>query len=466
MLMTTTDNTTKVPPQQNDPRVKSSLKHSIQDGAAYAVMTGAGESYFSAFAVFLKANTAQIGFLASIPTLLASFAQLFSAWLGHKYGKRKALILIGAGLQAIIWLPLILLPWLFPQHAIVLLITCIVLYHTFGNLASPQWSSLMGALVTERKRGRYFARRTAISSMVSFFSLIIAGLVLHYFGDEKTSYIGFVLIFLIAVTGRIISFYHLTKMYDPPGHVAAMENPLRTASFKSLTSSQFVHFSAFFALVQFSVYIASPFFAVYLLRDLHFSYLEYMACSASTVLFQFIALQRWGRFSDIFGNRIILNLCGLLIPLLPFFWLLSDNFYYLLVVQAFGGFIWAGFSLSTSNYLYDLIPQNKRATYMAIHSVLGSIGVFLGAMLGGWLGTVMPDHYSLFGYEISLTSTLYNIFALSFVLRLATMLVFIPRLLEQRKVRRVPIRNLIFRVIAFNPLSGLKFEVTGSRKAK
>lgn len=466
MAMTTTDTTATPPPQHNDPRVKSSLKHSIRDGAAYAIMTGAGESYFSAFAVFLKANTAQIGFLASIPTLLASFAQLFSAWLGHKYGKRKAIILIGAGLQAVIWLPLMLLPMLFPQHAIELLIGCVILYHAFGNLASPQWSSLMGELVTERKRGRYFARRTAISSMVSFIALIVAGLLLHYFDDEQTTQTGFILIFLVAVTGRIISFYHLTKMYDPPGHVAAMEIPLRTATFKSLTSSQFVRFSAFFALIQFSVYIASPFFSVYLLRDLHFSYMEFMACSASTVLFQFIALQRWGRISDIFGNRIILNLCGLLIPLLPFLWLLSDSFYYLLLVQAFGGFIWAGFSLSASNYLYDLIPQNKRATYMAIHNVLGSAGVFLGALLGGWLGTILPDHYSLLGFEITLTSVLYNIFILSFVLRLATMLVFIPRLREKRKIRRVPIRSLIFRVIAFNPLSGLNYEVTGSRKSR
>ncbi|MBI3188991.1 MAG: hypothetical protein HYZ31_14135, partial [Gammaproteobacteria bacterium] len=85
---------------------------------------------------------------------------------------------------------------------------------------------------------------------------------------------------------------------------------------------------------------------------------------------------------------------------------------------------------------------------------------------GGWLGTVMPDHYSLFGYELTLTSALYNLFILSFILRLVTMLTFIPRLLEKRKVRQVPMRNLIFRVIAFNPLSGLRFEVTGSRKAK
>lgn len=463
-LANTSVNTSPTP-QPNDPRVKNSLKHSIRDGAAYAVMTGAGESYFSAFAVFLKATTTQIGFLTSVPALIGSFAQLFSAWLGHTFGKRKAIILIGAGLQAAIWLPLTLLPLLFPQHAVTLLIGCIILYQAFGNLASPQWSSLMGVLVTERRRGRYFARRTAISSMVSFVSLISAGILLHYFDDQQATQIGFILIFSIAVTGRIVSFYHLVKMYDPPGHVCAIEMPFSTATIKSLATSPFIRFSAIYAIIQFSVYIASPFFSVYLLRDLHFSYMEFMACSAATVLFQFVALQRWGRISDIFGNRIILNLCGLLIPLLPFLWLLSNNFYYLLLVQAFSGFIWAGFSLSASNYLYDLIPQDKRATYVAIHTVLASVGVFLGAMLGGWLGTTLPDHYSIFGLDITLTSALYNIFILSFVLRLATMLTFLPRLQEKRKVRREPVRKLIFRVIAFNPLSGFNFEVTASRKS-
>jgi len=446
-----------------DPRVNKSLKHSVRDGAWYAVMTGAGESYFSAFAVFLKASTAQIGFLASVPTLLASFAQLFSAWLGHRYGKRKAIILIGAGLQALIWLPLLSLPLLFPHHAVELLITCIILYHAFGNLASPQWSSLMGELVAERKRGRYFARRTAISSMISFIALIAAGILLHYFDDEKLTAIGFMVIFCIAFSGRLISVYHLARMYDPPGHVAAMEIPLRTISYKILKSSKFLRFSLLFALVQFSVYIASPFFAVYMLRDLDFSYMEYMASSASTVLFQFIALQRWGRISDIFGNRIILKLCGTLIPLLPFLWLLSQNFWYILILQAFAGFIWAGFSLSASNYLYDLIPQNKRATYMAVHGVFSSTGVFLGALLGGWLGTIMQDHYSISGMEISFTSVLYNIFVLSFILRATAMMIFIPRLKEYRKVRSAPIRRLVFHVIAFQPLSGLNFEVITSR---
>lgn len=349
----------------------------MHDAAAYAVMAGSGETYFSAFAIFLKASTAQIGFLASVPPLLASFAQLLSAWLGHVTGKRKAIILLGASLQAFIWIPMALLPWLPTEHSVEIFIACVILFYAFGNLAAPQWSSLMGELVVEKKRGRFFARRTRISSMMSFVSLVIAGSVLHFFDSNLATDIGYLVLFSVAFISRLVSVYHLSQMYDPPGgHVAAIEVPVEKLTWRQLKQSQFTRFSIVFACVQFSVAIASPFFTVYLLRDLGFSYIEFMACSAATVFMQFLTLYRWGRVSDIFGNRIILSLCGSLIPLVPFSWLLSANFYYLLVVQAFSGAICAGFTLSASNFLYDLIPQNKRATYMAAIVCLPARGFF------------------------------------------------------------------------------------------
>jgi MFS family permease len=463
--MTTPETPPTPMPPPADPQIARSLKHSIRDGASYAVMTGCGESYFSAFAIYLKASTAQIGFIASVPLLLASLAQLFSAWLGHYLGIRKPIILIGAGMQAAIWLPLLLLPILAPKYAVELLIVCIILYHMFSNLAAPQWSSLMGELVSENRRGRFFARRTAISSMTAFVSLICAGLLLYYFEHRDNTLAGFVLIFAVAFAARLVSVYQLSRMHEPGGNTAALENPFGLPAFRELRDSSLLRFSVFFMFVQFSVSIASPFFSVYLLRDLQFNYLQFMACAASTVLFQFVALQRWGRISDIFGNRVTLKMCGLLIPAIPFLWLLSPNFYYLLTVQAFGGFIWAGFSLSASNYLYDLIPKNRRVTWMAAHSVMSNTGVFFGALLGGWLGTVMAGHYTLGQLDILLRSPLYNIFMLSFVLRLATMLFFIPGIRETRKVRSMTMRRLIFRVIAFKPLAGLSFEIITSRKS-
>lgn len=448
----------------SDPKIDNSLRHSVRDGAAYSFMAGCGESYFTAFAVFLKATTTQIGFLASVPPLVAALAQLLSAWLGHRTGQRKRIILAGAALQAFIWCPMAILPLYFRDYAVELFITCVTLYYAFGNLTAPQWASLMGELVAERKRGRYFAFRTRISAMTSFIALVMAGFTLHAFDESDNANMGFLLIFAVAFVARLISVYHLKQVYDPPGHVAAMEVPVQMSFWQRLFHSRFARFSLYFTTMQFSVAIASPFFSVYLLRDLQFSYMEFMTCSAIMVIMQFLTLTRWGRISDIFGNRIILLVCGSLIPLLPLSWLLSPNFYYLLAVQSFSGFIWAGFTLSSSNFLYDLLPSDKRSTFMAIHNVLASIGIFLGAILGGYLGSILPTRFSIAGIEISWLSPLYHLFVLSFLLRAISSLFFLPKIHEARKVKPMTVRRLIFRVVRFNPVSGLIFDIVGSRK--
>ena len=223
-------------------RTEESLRHSVKDAAAYAVMMGIGETYLSAFALFLKASTPQIGLLASLPPLLGSLAQLVSAWLGRLTGKRKPIILAGAGLQALAWLPIMVLPLFFPSAAVPLLIVSVIIYHCGAHLAAPQWASLMGDLVPIKRRGRFFARRTRVVSLVTFMSLAAGGLIL---------------LFAIAMCARGVSTYHLARMHDEGGHVAALKLPLKQAWWRQLGQSNFVRFSLFYASMQFAVAIAN-----------------------------------------------------------------------------------------------------------------------------------------------------------------------------------------------------------------
>ena len=228
---------------------------------------------------------------------------------------------------------------------------------------------------------------------------------------------------------------------------------------RRLRRSRFVHFSLFVATMQFAVGIASPFFTVHMLRDLQFSYLQFMANTATVVLMQILTLNTWGRLSDAFGNRLILVLTGSLIPVLPSLWLVSDNFWYLMGVQVLGGLSWAGFSLSSGNFLYDLVPSAKRSTYLAYHNVLVAGGVFLGALLGGYLATALPRVWSLAGHTLAWSGGLYAVFLVSSGVRALVAVLFLPRLREVRSVRPMSVRRLVFRVARFNALSGLIFDV-------
>lgn len=446
------------------PEIDRSLRHSVKDGVAYSVMTGAGEVYFSAFAVLLKATPGQIGWLAALPQLVASVAQLLSAWLGHRLQRRMPIILLGAGVQWFSWLPLAVLPLLFPEHAVWLLIGAVMLYYFGANLAVPQWSSLMGDLVHKRRRGRYFALRTRLASITSFIAMLAAGVLLHLFDQEGYAQAGFVTVFAVAMVARLVSIHHLRQMDDPVGQTAALEIPSFRLWKTHVVNSPFAVFSLFYALMQCATAIASPFFAVYLLRDLQFTYLEFMQNAAMVILAQFLTLNAWGRIADIFGNRLILVLAGSLIPLLPLLWLFSTEHWYLMLLQALGGLLWAGFSLSAGNFIYDALPANKRVTLMALHNTLANVGIFIGALLGGYLATHLDKTFTLGGHVFELFSVFYLVFALSALARGTVAIIFLPRIKEVRHVKAMPVRELVFRVSRFNAVWGFLFDVVGSRR--
>lgn len=447
-----------------DPQVDRSLKHSLKDGAWFSVMIGMAESYFAAFAIFLRASASQIGILAAVPPLLASFTQLLSAWLGRRLDKRREIIVFGAVLQAGVLIPLALLPFFLPDTAIGVLIVCAVIYFVGPNLGAPHWGSLMGDLVPENRRGRFFALRTRLSSLANFTSLIAAGFLLQGFDLLGATYWGFALIFLIAAGARARSAWHLLQMMDPPRHVDSAPLPWLSDLRAGLRESGLLRFTIFFALMQASVAIASPFFALYMLRDLQFSYVGFMFNTAASVCVQFLTLSRWGRLSDLFGNRLIMVTTGFAIPFLPSLWLVSTNYWWLLAVQMLSGLCWAGFSLSATNSVFDLTPRARRTTLMAFHSVLAATGVFVGATAGGWLGSHLPNTVTLFDETFDWLTPLYGVFVASTIARLLVAAWFLPRLKELRRVRPMTHRGLIFRVTRLHPVSAAMFEVVGRSK--
>jgi len=97
-------------------QLKKSLKYSILDGSAYSAMLGLTQDYIAPFALALRAITAQIGLLFSVPNLTMSLSQLAAPHLVERAGSRKSPILPVVFLHALLWLPILLVPYLFPEQ--------------------------------------------------------------------------------------------------------------------------------------------------------------------------------------------------------------------------------------------------------------------------------------------------------------------------------------------------------------
>jgi Na+/melibiose symporter-like transporter len=404
-------------------------------------MTGVSESYFAAYAVFLKATTQQIALLASLPPLLASFSQLLSVWFAHKTGLRNKIIVAGAVIQVLALVAIALIPNQTGDLRVQVLVVCVIAYFVGPNIGAPIWGSLMGTIVPVAARGRFFALRTRLSSIASFCALVVGGIILQVFDVLDQTSKGFLAIFAIGVLCRSVSTYHLSKIHDPPQTIN-LEESSEESLFQTLkTNRKFVRFSLFFSCMQFAVAISGPFVVVYLLRDLHYSYLQLTCNTAASVLVQFLVLNRWGRLGDLFGNRIVIRVTGSCIPFIPALWVLSSDFAYLILVQAISGLIWSGFTLSAANSVYDLTPPKKRASLMALH----------------------PKEIVFSTVNIQWMSVFYGVFLASSLTRLMVALMFLPRIKEVRAVKQMSYSGLIFRMTRFSPISGLIFEVVSRR---
>ncbi len=448
--------------------LRDTLTVSRREAVASSAMTGICDNYLGAFAIFLKASLPQMGMLAALPQLAGAAFQLLSVWLCSHFHRRHAIV-TGVALQALAVLGMALVALVRPANSVGWLIGCAVVYHSCSNFVQPQWRSWMGSLVPARRRGAFFAGRTRLTMITSFGVFACGGALLGWFDQYELAWLGFFLLLLLAAAGRGISALHLHRMHDPdqhhvPGGASFVDTLGRVR--ESFHHRAFREYSLFFAAMQGAVAISGPFFSVYMLNNLGYSYWQYTGNVGVSILTQFFTLSTWGYICDRWGNRLVMVTSCCMLPVLPALWLFSENYYYLLGVQVMSGLAWGGFTLSTSNYLYDLRPARADfASYAAVQSSVSAVGVFCGALLGGYLASALPHLVALLPESWQLEHSVVLIFATSSLLRVGIAAWFIPRSVELRVRHRPDLLQVVYRVARFTPGAGIVLDwLTVTRK--
>jgi MFS family permease len=443
--------------------LRRTLNLSQKEAVASATMTATGDNFFNAFAIFLHATALQMGWLTAIPQLFGAFCQLLSAWLGN-YLPRKPMVVVAAVTQTVVVAGLVALAVIRPQNSVSWLITLAVFYFGCINFIQPQWRAWMGSLVPQRRRGAFFASRTRLTMVASLVVFAGGGALLSLSERAGVVWLGFAALFTTAAIGRSISSRLLFLMHDPDPrpHRDRRKGFLQSMKqlYGSLQDKTFRDYSFFVAGMQGVVAISAPFFAVYMLRDLQFTYMQYSVNAIASIVTQFISLSFWGRFSDRFGNRIVMQFCCMTIPIIPVLWMISPDPTYLILVQVVSGLVWSAFSLSTANYLYDIRPQKSDfAVYAAVQSALGAIAVSIGAVFGGLIAASTPFLFERLGFlDNWLSSQLFVVFFVTAILRFAVALWFLPRANDPIARRRPKVLQLILRVSRFNAITGVSFD--------
>jgi MFS family permease len=465
----TSNSTTASGRRERSSWLRGTLRRSQQEAVASATMTATGDNFFNAFAIHLQASATQMGALTAVPQLFGAWIQLLSIWIGARL-PRKHLVVSVAAFQALVVAAVGWIATADLDHAAVWLIALASVYSAALNLIQPHWRAWMGSIVPPRRRGAFFAVRTRLTMVSSLLIFIAGGGMLTVCARSGNTALGFALLFGIAALGRACSSLLLWQMHDPEPASQDQSHRVLLTSLSQMAAALrepgFRHYTFFLSGMMGMVAISAPFFAVHMLNGLGFTYLQYSINAAASIVTQFLLLGFWGRFSDRHGNRLVILLTGSILPCLPLLWLVSPNFYYLLLVQVASGAAWSGFSLSTSNFLYDLRPHRTGfAAYAAVQASITAGMVFVGGLAGGFLAANAPQLVAQMPQWLAPSSPLFLVFVTSAVLRVTVIAWFFPRAHEPVVRRRPEGLKLIYRISKFSALSGISLDwLTVTRK--
>lgn len=418
-----------------------SLHFSFLDGIFASIMMGFTLNYVIPFAIVLGATNLQIGILNALPQLFGSIVHLKAADIVEYTKSRLKVITLFVFLQSISYLLILTILFVPYNQRVIWFIILTTISSVFSSIVGSVWLSLMSDTVEKEKYGEYFAWRGKILGTVNLIASFVAG---FFLGFIKNKFYGFIILFFFAGIARIISGYFISKMDDIPLKVSPEKQFSYFEFIRRINESNFVKYVLFVSLYNFAVSIATPFFNVYMLKELKMSYFEYTIVTLSSAVSGLFLLPFWGRTADRIGNAKIVKITGLLICSLPILWIFSGNLWYLVLINIFGGYVWAGFNLSVINFIFDVASQEVRTRCVSYFNFTNGMFIFFGTLLSGWLATHLPD--------IIKNSRLLTLFFVSGVLRLVVILYFHRKFYEVRHVEHVDSKEFLFTVLGLKPV--------------
>ncbi|WP_338866198.1 MFS transporter [Myxococcus stipitatus] len=398
-------------------RLRATLGASVVEGMFAEVFTAcAGATVLTAWAIALGLGPLLVGVMTALP-FCAQFVQFPAAWLTSTFGHRRV-ALTAVCLSRLVMFPLAVLPWLdldlpAQQHLLLVVAGASAMLGVVGNNA---WVAWMGELVPRPVRGRFFGRRTALTTLAGTLASLAAGLLLDRLRPADGLGLALPLLALGACVMGGVTTLLMARQHDPapPGSVPPLELksalvPLKDPLARRVLTYQIAWNAA--------VGVSAPFFALHSLQNLKMTFVLMALHAAGVAAVRILTAPLWGRLLDKVGAQPVLMACSLGIGVIPALWLLPSEgmLWPLLFDVVLAGALWGGHALAIFALPLTVAPRHGRPFYLAAFSTAGGLAYAVAAALGGAIAALLPEHFILGGQA---WVNLHVLFVLSSVARL------------------------------------------------
>ena len=397
--------------------LRRTLCYSTIDGAACAMMIGAGESNIVVFGLALGIHDVVAGLLGAIPMLAGSVVQLLTPMLVRRLGSHKKFIVLAVFLQAASFVPLIIgaLTKAMPTWS---LFSVASVYFSVGLAAGSAWNTFIGSAVPPACRARYFALRNRALNFATLAATLWAGWLLRAGREHNCELLAFAALFGFAGLARAVSGSFMALQIEreplPEGH--------RDVPWAEMIGRYLHGFGgrvlAAAVAMQLALQISTRFLQPYLIEHLRLNtnYAVFGMLIAAEVLAKAVALPFWGRVAHKHGPLRVMTFGSLALIPIPILWMLGTSPGYLLCVQFTSGFALSAWELAIFLGLLQSVRHGERTSVMTSFQLANSGALVGGALIGAgvleWFGDGHRGYMAVFG-----ASLVARFIALAFVAR-------------------------------------------------
>lgn len=346
----------------------------------------------NAFALHLGASAAMIGVLAAIP-FLAQLLQLPAIGLVERSRARKRIAVVTSLIGRAMLALMAFTAFRGGAIALYVFVAAQLVLAAFGAVGSCAWNSWIRDLAPDDRLGQVFARRTLWLSGISLVLGLGAALALERtaagtFGRDLV----FAIMFAAGCITGLLSAAVVAAMPEPAmppaagpvSLIALLRLPLRDANFRSLLR--------FIASWQFAINFATPFFTVFIVRQLRFDLSFVMLLGVASQIANLLALRTWGTLSDRFANKSVLAVCAPIYIVAIVAMIGASQIgdrdivrIWLVVLHAVMGAAIAGVTLSSTNIALKLSPRGAATAYVAASATVTAVAAGVAPLVGGLL---------------------------------------------------------------------------------
>jgi MFS family permease len=390
--------------QEREAGLRRLIYEAAFSNAGAALTTGV---ILTAYALHLGANNFAIGLLAAIP-FLAQLAQTPAILLVEKLRERKRIAvlssIIGRSMMAI----MALLP-LAGSFALPLLVLTTLILCVMGAVGGCAWNAWMRDLAPENRMGDIFARRTVYGTFTTMIVGLAAALALEL-STEGSSLrdLSFSGLYVAGCVAGLISAWVVARMPEPQMEPRYERSTLVDLLRAPLADPNFRQLILFLGSWQFAVNLATPFFTVFLVRQLGYSIPVVMGLSIASQIANVVALRNWGQLTDRFSNKSALMVAAPLYTLCIVAMIGASQIEnpagrlgWLIGLHLLMGGAVAGVTLATANVALKLSPRGEAAAYVAVSGIVTALAAGSAPILGG----LFADFFARREFEIILRWT-------------------------------------------------------------